>query len=140
MNARCYSKEFADVIKEVRVINEDLKLETIAKDAINYSYKNSIFMKRSKLFIVDVLFDVKKGDKGEIKRASYKNYLDRKNKGQFKYPSAGCIFKNDYNIGIPSGKIIEDIGLKGHTIGGAEVYKKHANFIINKKMQPKRSL
>ncbi|HOV14321.1 MAG TPA: UDP-N-acetylenolpyruvoylglucosamine reductase, partial [Spirochaetota bacterium] len=54
------------------------------------------------------------------------------NKGQYKYPSAGCIFKNDYNIGIPSGKIIEDLGLKGFSIGGAEVYDKHANFIINK--------
>ena len=51
--------------------------------------------------------------------------------GQYLFPNAGCIFKNDYSIGVPTGKIVEDLGLKGKRIGNAEVYAKHANFIIN---------
>lgn len=133
MNARCYSREFSDVIKEVTVINEKMELEILRINDINYSYKESVFMKRENLFILDVTLSIKKGDKKTIKSESYKNLKDRKSKGQYRYPSAGCIFKNDYMIGIPSGKIIEDLGLKGFSIGGAEVYRKHANFIINKK-------
>jgi UDP-N-acetylmuramate dehydrogenase len=52
--------------------------------------------------------------------------------GQYKFPNAGCIYKNDYRIGIPTGKILEELGLKGKRIGDAEVYEKHANFIINR--------
>lgn len=133
MNARCYGKEFADVIKEVDAINENFEKETLTPEDINYSYKNSLFMKRKKLFIFEVVFKIEKSDKKSVKKEAKKNYNDRKKKGQYKYPSAGCIFKNDYNIGIPTGKIIEDLGLKGYAIGKAEVYDKHANFIVNKK-------
>ena len=90
-------------------------------------------MKRKKLFIFEIVLNVEKSEKKFVKKEAKKNYKDRKNKGQYKYPSAGCIFKNDYNIGIPTGKIIEDLGLKGYAIGKAEVYDKHANFIVNKK-------
>ncbi|HPO48851.1 MAG TPA: UDP-N-acetylmuramate dehydrogenase [Spirochaetota bacterium] len=133
MNARCYGKEFADVIKGVDAINENFEKETLTLDDINYSYKNSLFMKRKKIFIFEIVLKVEKSEKKFVKKEAKKNYKDRKNKGQYKYPSAGCIFKNDYNIGIPTGKIIEDLGLKGYAIGKAEVYDKHANFIVNKK-------
>ena len=52
--------------------------------------------------------------------------------GQFLFPNAGCIFKNDYRTGTPSGKIIESCGLKGMRIGDAEVFPRHANFIVNR--------
>ena len=48
-----------------------------------------------------------------------------------KYPSAGCVFKNCYNVGVPTGKLIDELGFKGKSIGGAKVFEKHANFIVN---------
>jgi len=57
--------------------------------------------------------------------------MDRVNKKQFEYPSCGSVFKNNYSIGIPMGKIIEDLGLKGFSYGGAMISPYHGNIIIN---------
>jgi UDP-N-acetylmuramate dehydrogenase len=51
--------------------------------------------------------------------------------GQFTHPNAGCAFKNDYACGIPSGKLIDESGLRGYSIGGAAVFERHANFVVN---------
>jgi UDP-N-acetylmuramate dehydrogenase len=56
---------------------------------------------------------------------------DREQKGHFRYPSAGSVFKNNRDFGEPSGKIIQDAGLLGYSIGGAKVSDWHGNFIIN---------
>jgi len=52
--------------------------------------------------------------------------------GQFRLPSAGCVFKNDYDFGTPTGKLIDEAGLKGMRAGDAEVSSEHANFIVNR--------
>jgi UDP-N-acetylmuramate dehydrogenase len=132
MNARAYGKEFADIILSVNVLNEKLETETLTLKDIDYGYKKSIFMKRPELIITDITFQMESGDKKEIRKNCKKNIKDRKMKGQFDFPSAGCIFENDYNIGIPSGRIIDELNLKGRRVGGAEVFIKHGNFIINK--------
>jgi len=86
----------------------------------------------SNYFIYDIKLELKRGDSSIIKENYLKNMNDRKTKGQFDFPSAGCVFKNNYQIGVSSGKIIEDAGLKGLVIGGAKISEKHANFLINK--------
>jgi UDP-N-acetylmuramate dehydrogenase len=133
MNARAYGHEFSEVVESVTVLDENFDEKILNKSSLNYSYKNSIFMEKKNLFIVSAMLALKHGNKNEIKDSYKNNRLDRITKGQFDYPSAGCIFKNDYSLNIPTGKIIEDLGLKGKTIGGAEVSLKHANFIFNKK-------
>ncbi len=132
MNARCYGREFGDVVVNVYALDADLKRITYNHSMINYSYKRSAFMDDDNIFIYKIDFAVTESDRMNVKTLSYKNFYDRRDKGQYKYPSAGCAFKNDYSVGIPSGKLIDDAGLKGLTLGGAAVYEKHANFVINK--------
>ncbi len=132
MNARCYGSEFADVVESVTAVECGTnEIITLSKDEIKYQYKSSIFMSRDDLFILRVTFSLKSGDKSQILQNSQANKADRQTKGQYEYPSAGCVFKNNYEIGIPVGKLIQEAGLKNRQIGGAKVYDKHANFIIN---------
>ena len=132
MNARCYGSEFADIVSAVTILKENGEMEILEKNKLDYAYKQSVFMKHPNWCVFSVEFALKKADKKSIWAVYHTNYLDRKNKGQFAYPSAGCAFKNDYSLGVSAGKIIDECGLKGKYIGGAEVYTKHANFIINK--------
>lgn len=132
MNARAYGREFADVVEEVTVLTADCSVKKLKKDELNYSYKDSIFMKEN-LIIFDVKLRLAKSRKIEIKKKYLENLLDRKNKGQYKYPSAGCVFKNDYNNNIICGKLLDQMGLKGLSVGGAMVPDFHANFIVNYK-------
>ena len=67
----------------------------------------------------------------EIQQKCNKFISERKEKGHFKYPSAGSVFKNNHTFGKPSGKIIDEAGLKGTQIRGAQIAPFHANFIIN---------
>lgn len=131
MNARCYGSEFADVVESVKVIDDDGRLINLLKEDIAYRYKYSLFMDHDEYNIISVNLCLKKGDNSIIKEKYRKNVEDRQNKGQYEYPSAGCIFKNNYDLGVSSGSIIDQLGLKNTTIGGAKVYEKHANFIIN---------
>lgn len=132
MNARCYGGEFSKVVDKIEVVDIRGNIFTINSDEADFSYKQSIFMKKKEWIIYRVHFTLKKGDREKIKKEYETHYLDRKNKGQFDYPSAGCAFKNNYTIGIPSGNIISDLDLKGLTIGKASVANFHGNFIINK--------
>lgn len=130
MNARSYGGEYADVVKEVTVVDAEGNASVVDKNNVKYSYKYSAFMD-SNYFIYDIKLELKRGDSSIIKENYLKNMNDRKTKGQFDFPSAGCVFKNNYQFGVSSGKIIEDAGLKGLVIGGAKISEKHANFLIN---------
>ena len=67
----------------------------------------------------------------KIEEKSLSFIKDRENKGHFKFPSAGSVFKNNRNFGKPSGKIIDEVGLRGISVGNAQVAPWHGNFIIN---------
>ncbi len=132
MNARCYGSEFADIVESVRFIRSgENDITELSHDEIGYAYKHSCFMNMPSALIVEATFRMKKENQIAIIEKNNANRSDRKNKGQYDFPSAGCIFKNNYEIGIPAGKLIEEAGLKGCSIGGAKVYERHANFIIN---------
>lgn len=131
MNARVYGKEFSEVVKSVTILDKDNNISEIDNKKIFYDYKKTYFMENRTSFIYKIKLELKKDSFFSILLKGLKNKRDRIKKGQFTYPSAGCIFKNNYEIGIPSGKIIEELGLKGLQIGGAKIYEKHANFIIN---------
>ena len=131
MNARCYGSEFADIVESVRYITPDEDtIRELSHDEIGYAYKHSCFMEMDGL-IVEVTFRMGADDISSIQAKCESNRNDRRSKGQYDYPSAGCIFQNNYAIGIPAGRLIEEAGLKGCKIGGAKVYERHANFIIN---------
>ncbi len=146
MNARCYGTEASSVLHSARYIefqknpiNSHNFVECKAKIYHNdssgedWSYKNSPFS-RMNCVITEVTFKVKAPEpsmKDRIHAECEKYVEDRRQKGHFRAPSAGSVFKNDRNIGVPSGILIDREGLKGLAVGGAQVAPWHGNIIIN---------
>jgi len=134
MNARCYGREIADVLKWTEVIDYSgekpviKKIETKPED---FGYKQSPFWGR-KSFILSACFKLEQGVKKTIKSDMEKNRKDRTDKGHYLFPCAGSVFKNNQEYGKPAGQIIDELDLKGLSIGGAQVAPFHGNIIINK--------
>ena len=130
MNARCYEHSISEFIDSVGIIDENIEYMHIGIDECKYAYKKSVFQDK-KYIILDVRFKLNKGSKKLIKPEMNKYLKDRKNKNQFKYPSAGSTFLNDYETNMIAGKVIDSVNMKGFRLGGAMVAPYHANFIIN---------
>lgn len=131
MNARCYGSEISQIFKWAEIINEQNKLERIHYNKKDWAYKKSPFQSRD-IFIYRSCFRLKEGLPEIIKAEMDKNYKDRRDKGHFNAPCAGSIFKNNRDFGNPSGVIIDELGLRGTSVGNAAVSDFHANIIINK--------
>lgn len=111
------------------IILRDDKIIEINKEDIEYSYRNTCF-KETKDIIVGANFIFNKGKKEELQEIVKESRIKRLNSQPLEYKNAGSVFKNP--TGNYAGKLIEDLGLKGYTIGDAQISEKHANFIINK--------
>lgn len=128
MNAGAYGTEMKDVLKEVTFITPDGDIKTLGCDMLELGYRKSIFTD-SENVVVSCVFNLSKGEKSEILE-KMKDYTKRRNDKQpITYPSAGSVFKRP--LGYFAGKLIEDSGLKGYSIGGAMISELHAGFIIN---------
>ena len=128
MNAGAYGGEMKDVVYSVTHINNQGKVETIKSDDLKFGYRHSIY-KENGYVIIGVTLKLKIEIKNNIRNAM-DDYMDRrKSKQPLEYPSAGSVFKRPE--GNYAGTLIEKCGLKGKTIGGAQVSEKHAGFIIN---------
>ena len=130
MNARCYEKSIYNILIEVEILDEELRQTKIPFKVEDYDYKRSPFQKR-KVLILGAHFSTNKKDKKEMSEEMEKYRFDRENKGHYRYPSAGSVFKNNRDFGKPTGKIIDELGLRGLSIGGAQVAPWHGNIIIN---------
>ena len=136
MNARCYGSEAADVLNWVEIIdfsacaNDGEGEITRLSNKKGFGYKLSPFQKMDCL-ILSAAFKLKKGDKNKILNEMEKNRQDRQDKGHYLFPCAGSAFKNNRDFGKPTGQIIDELGLKGFQIGGAQVAPFHGNIIIN---------
>ncbi len=134
MNARAYESEFSRVVRWVQVLNvgkERVEEDLLNRDELDFSYKSSVFQHK-KLYVYSVNFELCQGERMEIGKNIEQIRQKRRDAGQFSYPNAGCIFKNSYETGKPTGQIIDELGLKGTRIGDAEIYHKHGNFIVNR--------
>ena len=130
MNAGAHGLEMKDIVKTISYIDKkDMKLYTINKEAAKFEYRNSIFS-NDKYIIVEATMQLEKGKKEEIqkKMQEYANF--RKEKQPLEYPSAGSTFKRGSDF--ITAKLIDECGLKGYQIGGAQISEKHAGFIVNK--------
>lgn len=128
-NAGAYKMEMSDVVEKIEVIDKDLNIITLNNEDAKFSYRDSIFKENKNYIILSAILKLEYRDKNEILELM-KSRRERRIESQpLEYPSAGSVFRNPDTI--PSGKLIEDAGLKGYTIGGAKVSDKHANFIIN---------
>ena len=128
MNAGAYGGEMKDVVYSVHHIDKEGNLGTIKSSDVNFSYRHSIY-KENGYIIIGITVKLKLDNKNEI-RNRMDDFMDRrKSKQPLEYPSAGSVFKRPE--GNYAGTLIEQCGLKGKTIGGAQVSEKHAGFIIN---------
>jgi UDP-N-acetylmuramate dehydrogenase len=132
MNAGAYGGQVSDVLESATVFDtEKCELYTLTKDEMNLSYRHSILSDNKNLICVSATFTLKEGKKNEIDAVMRDLMQRRITKQPLEYPSAGSVFKRPAPD-LFVGKMIEDSGLKGYTVGGAQVSEKHAGFIINR--------
>ncbi|MDR2536254.1 MAG: UDP-N-acetylmuramate dehydrogenase [Treponema sp.] len=130
MNARCYEKSMSDVLAETEALNEQMNRILIPVEPEAFGYKKSPFQSR-KMLILSARCLVKKRDKTEIQAEMKNHRQDREQKGHYRFPSAGSAFKNNRDFGKPTGKLIDELGLRGLSWGKAQVAPWHGNLIIN---------
>ncbi len=144
MNARCYDFSVSDAFFGADFMEfspAGCTLNTTGFEAGQWDYKRSPFQRRSgsshfelaqgEPVIVSAVFSLRKGDSGCIRSEIERFIQDRETKGHYRFPSAGSMFKNNHAFGSPSGKIIDEAGLRGFRIGGAQVAPWHGNIVIN---------
>lgn len=129
MNAGAYGGEMKDVITAVDYLNHDNELCNHALTGHNFSYRTSIYQQRGYL-VLQAKFTLKHSDKKNISLKMLEFHQSRESKQPLEYPSAGSTFRRPEGHFV--GKLIDDCGLKGYSIGGAQISEKHSGFIINK--------
>ena len=125
MNAGAYGGEMKDVVKEA-VDGEILRLK---KDKLELGYRTSVIAKKGYL-VLSALLELEKGDKGAIEARMQELKEARTSKQPLEYASAGSTFKRPE--GYFAGKLIMDAGLRGYSVGGAQVSEKHCGFVVNR--------
>lgn len=129
-NAGAYLHEIMEYVVQMSVLDKDLNIITLTKDDIKFGYRTTSLKEDRKYIILEVTLQLEDGNIEESK-ALVQDRLKRRTESQpLDYPSAGSVFRNPSKE-LPAGKIIEELGYKGKTIGGAQVSLKHANFIVN---------
>ncbi len=128
MNAGAHGKEIKDVLLNVTAIDYDGNFRKLTNKEMQFEYRNSIFSKQ-KYIILEAELQLEKGNKEEISE-KIKNFANwRKEHQPLEYPNAGSTFKRGEDF--ITAQLIDMCGLKGYTVGGAQISTKHAGFIIN---------
>ena len=128
MNAGAYGGEMKEVVQKVEVFTKNGEKKIYTNEQMEFSYRHSI-IQETKEIISKVYFQMKKGNKEEIiSKVEGLNKM-RSDKQPLEYPSWGSVLKRPE--GYVAGKLIQDAGLQGLTVGGAQVSKKHAGFMVN---------
>lgn len=128
MNAGAYGGEMKDVVVKTNYIDKYGVLKSVVGDEHLFGYRESIIQKE-KGIVLDSTMSLKKDDKESIKGKINELKCKREDKQPLDLPSAGSVFKRPQ--GYFAGKLVQDAGLRGHRIGGAEVSLKHCGFIVN---------
>ncbi len=129
MNAGAYKSDMGYVVKRVKVLTPNYTVITMTNAELDFHYRSSFFQSHPGYICLEVVIGLKKGDREELINVMKDRQERRVASQPLEYPSAGSVFRNPE--GNFAGKMIEDLGLKGLTRGGAQVSEKHANFIIN---------
>ena len=130
MNAGAYGSEMSNIVESVEFLDENLNIKVLKKEELNFSYRHSIFTNNKQYIVLKVVFNLTKAKKEDIEKLMKENSLARTTKQPLEYPSAGSVFKRPEGYFV--GKLVNDAGLRGHRIGGAQVSEKHTGFIVNK--------
>lgn len=127
MNAGAYGGEVAQVVTAVTCMDENGKVETVTD--FDFSYRHSAFSDGRRL-ILSAVFRLEQGEREAIKARMEELSAQRQSKQPLEYPSAGSMFKRP--VGYFAAALIDQCGLKGLTVGGAQVSEKHAGFVVNR--------
>lgn len=130
MNAGAYKSDMGYIVSEVKALTPNLEIVTLYNQDLNFKYRSSFFQKNKGYICLEATIVLRRGSKTAIRQVIEERRQRRYMTQPLEYPCAGSVFRNpdsDY-----AGRLIEVCGLKGYSIGDAEVSKKHANFIVNK--------
>lgn len=127
-NCGAYGVSISDNLKEVILFNGK-QIKKVKKEYLNFGYRTSLFKKLKSLIVLGGIFELKNDEKELINKRMQDVLNLRKTKQPYEYPSAGSVFKRI--DGVIISKLIDEMGLKGFSIGGAKISEKHAGFIIN---------
>lgn len=130
MNAGAYGEDMSKIVKKVSILTSDAEVIELDNKEMEFSYRTSFLQNHLNYICLSCVLELGKGNKDEIEQIMIERRLKRKETQPLNYPSAGSVFRNPE--GMYAGKLIEEMGLKGFSLGKAEVSTKHANFIINK--------
>ena len=129
MNAGAYGGEMKDVLQSVTVLTDKGEVKTLAKEELELGYRTSVIAKKGYI-VLEAVIELQKGEKEKIQAVMDDLKERRVTKQPLEYPSAGSTFKRPE--GYFAGKLIQDAGLRGFQVGGAQVSEKHCGFVINK--------
>ncbi|NIQ03797.1 MAG: UDP-N-acetylmuramate dehydrogenase [Nitrospinaceae bacterium] len=129
MNAGADGTEIGEVVRSVTRVNAQGDLEILKKDDLKFEYRKTTFPTEGGI-IVEAELELKKGEHAKIQEIIDSHLSRRRNKQPLTMPNSGSVFKNPE--GDAAGRLIEEAGLKGYSVGDAGVSIKHANFIVNK--------
>lgn len=129
MNAGAYGGEMKDVLQSVKVLTEEGELLILTTEELELGYRHSCVPER-KYIVVEATMELSAKPEEEIRACMAELRAKRAEKQPLEYPSAGSTFKRPE--GYFAGKLIMDAGLRGYTVGGAQVSEKHCGFVINK--------
>lgn len=129
MNAGAYGGEMKDILKQVTVMSQEGRIFTIPAESLEMGYRTSIIAKKEYI-VLEAVIELKNGNVRDIKSLMDDLKEKRTSKQPLEFPSAGSTFKRPE--GYFAGKLIQDSGLRGFTVGGAQVSEKHCGFVINK--------
>ena len=130
MNAGAYGGEMKDILVEAEYLDEEGKTVTIPASELGLAYRSSIFQQHRRWLILSAVFRLEKGDSKVIAETMRETMSKRIEKQPLDYPSCGSTFKRPQ--GNYASKLIDDCGLRGFTVGGAQVSEKHCGFVINR--------
>lgn len=129
MNAGAYGSQISDILYEVTYMDEKEEIKTIKNKDCSFGYRKSIFTINPNYVILSAKFKLERGNINEIENKMKENSLARKTKQPLEYPNFGSVFKRPEGYFV--GKLVDDAGLRGYKIGGAQVSTKHTGFIVN---------
>lgn len=129
MNAGAYGGEMKQVLQSVSVLTKDGQVKELPAEELELGYRKSC-IQREEYIVLSAKLLLKKGEKAGIQAQMEDLAARRREKQPLEYPSGGSTFKRPE--GYFAGKLIEDAGLKGFTVGGAQVSEKHSGFVINR--------
>lgn len=129
MNAGAYGGEMKDILESVTVLTPEGEQKELKNEELQLGYRTSV-VKEKGYIVLEAVLSLKKGDPEAIKSRMDELKEQRVTKQPLEYPSAGSTFKRPE--GYFAGKLIQDAGLRGYQVGGAQVSEKHCGFVINK--------